>query len=185
METKILISGFGGQGMMRLGKIIAQAALMDGKQITGFPSYGAEMRGGTAHCFIKISTASIASPFIDYPDIAIILNQPSLDKFKSRLKKGSLVILNSDLINNESLNKNIRKVSLPLNTIALDCGSIKVANIVALGVLVSVLPKFLKESLVSKALKQAFGNKNIWEQNLKAYHAGQNIASKEGLCVKS
>lgn len=184
MKFDIIISGFGGQGMMSLGKIISQAALMDGKQITGFPSYGAEMRGGTAHCFIKIADSAIASPFIDYPDIAIILNQPSLDKFKSRFKKGSLVILNSDLVNNEALNKNIKKISLPLNTIALDCGSIKVANIVVLGVLVSVLPNLLKEPSASKALKQFFNKKDIWEQNLKAYQAGKNIANKEGIRVE-
>ncbi len=171
--------------MMSLGKIISQAALMEDKQITGFPSYGAEMRGGTAHCFIKISDSIIASPFIENSDIAIILNQPSLDKFKSRLKKGSLAILNRDLINKESLDKNIKKVSLPLNKIALECGSIKVANIVALGVLVSVLPDFLKEASVLEALKQAFGKKNIWKQNLKAYHAGQSIGSKEVACAKS
>ena len=179
METKILISGFGGQGMVSLGKIIAKAALLEGKHIIGFPSYGAEMRGGTAHCFIKISDSLIASPFIDFSDIAIILNQPSLDKFKSKMKKGSLAILNSDLINNESLKSTIKKVSIPLNRISLECGSIKVANIVALGALTSICPDFLTKSSILEALKQAFGKKDIWEQNLKAFEKGQSICNKE------
>ncbi len=96
--TKILISGFGGQGLLSLGKVLAKAALNEGKYTTWFPSYGAEMRGGTAHCFVKISDSPIASPFIDYPNIAMIFNQPSLDKFKNKLKQANPLILNSDLI---------------------------------------------------------------------------------------
>jgi 2-oxoglutarate ferredoxin oxidoreductase subunit gamma len=181
METKILISGFGGQGMISLGKILAKAALYDDYYVIGFPSYGAEMRGGTAHCFIKISDSTIASPFIDFPDVAIILNQPSLDKFKSKLKKGCIAILNRDLINNESLNRNIKKISLPLNKLALDCGHVRVANIIALGVLTSVLPDFLKEASVLRALKEAFSTESNWKRNLKAFKKGQAIASKESV----
>ncbi|MDD3297051.1 MAG: 2-oxoacid:acceptor oxidoreductase family protein, partial [Candidatus Omnitrophica bacterium] len=117
MEKEILISGFGGQGLMSLGKIIARAALKSNKHTIWFPSYGAEMRGGTAHCFVKISDKPIASPFIVYPDIAIILNQPSLDKFRKVIKKGILVT-NKDLIGKISMSKNITLKNLPLNSMA-------------------------------------------------------------------
>lgn len=179
MVIKILISGFGGQGMISLGKILAKAALLEDNFITGFPSYGAEMRGGTAHCFIKISDAYIASPIIDSIDIAIILNQPSLDKFKGKLRKGNTLILNSDLVVDDFSYPGIKKVSLPLNKIALNCGNIKVANIVALGALVVSFEKFLKRETIIKVLKQTFTNKSVLEQNLKAFTKGLEFGKQK------
>src|SRR6056297_2781993 len=105
MKIQILISGFGGQGMMKLGKILAEIALLQNKHTSWFPSYGAEMRGGTAHCFVKISDRHISSPFIDSPDIAVIFNQPSLARFKKSFNHKTTVILNRDLIQNAQLAK--------------------------------------------------------------------------------
>ena len=167
-EAKILISGFGGQGIMSLGKILAKAALAEGRHTSWFPSYGAEMRGGTAHCFVKISNSVISSPFIEYPDIAIIFNQPSLDKFKNNLREKSLLILNSDLINNSFCPRNVNVVSFPLNKIALKCGNLKVVNIIALGLLLKLEKSLLKENTIIKVLKETFGQKEILETNLKA-----------------
>ena len=180
MKTDILISGFGGQGLMSLGKLLAKAALLENKNVTWFPSYGAEMRGGTAHCFVKISTKYIDSPFIESSDIAIILNQPSLSKFRSKFKKNSLVILNSDLINNDAIKKEIRKISLPLNKIALDCGNIKVANIVALGVISFLTPGFLKNETIIKVLKETFKDKKILNQNIEAFNKGEDLCVYKG-----
>jgi len=115
MSKQILVSGFGGQGILSLGKILAKAAIVEDKNATWFPSYGAEVRGCTAHCFVKISKEAIASPFVEYPDIGIILNQPSLDKYRKQFKKRCFLILNSDLIGSDSVNKGIKKISLPLN----------------------------------------------------------------------
>src|SRR3989338_6902731 len=118
MKNEILISGSGGQGLMRLGKILAQAAVLEGKFTVFFPSYGPEMRGGTAHCFVKISDREIASPFVEFADTAIIFNQPSLVKFRARIRKEALVILNSDLISKSEAEITGKVISLPLNKMA-------------------------------------------------------------------
>ena len=175
MKLKILISGFGGQGLMSLGRVLAKIALRVNKHTTWFPSYGAEMRGGTAHCFVKISDSEIGSPFIEYPDIAVLLNQPSLNKFKNKLKKESLIILNSDLISSEPALGRVKKISLPLNKIALSCGDIKVANIVVLGLLSSLKPNLLKREVAVEILKEMFGYKGILDKNLKAFQKGEEL----------
>jgi len=178
-KIEILISGFGGQGIMSLGKFLAKAALSEGNQVTYFPSYGAEMRGGTAHCCVKISDLPIASPFEDNPDVALLLNQPSLDKFKNKLKKGGVLILNSDLISNKFIFGNIKGISLPLSKIAFECGNVKVANIVALGALISLDPSIFKKETLIKGIKGTFRDQNILKQNLLALDKGQALASKK------
>jgi 2-oxoglutarate ferredoxin oxidoreductase subunit gamma len=171
MKIEILIGGFGGQGIMSLGKIIALGALKEKKVVTWFPSYGAEVRGGTAHCFVKISNKFISSPFVDKVDFGIIFNQPSLDKFEKNIKKGGVLIVNRDLIQRDPQRKDIKKIMLPLNKIALECGNIKTANIVALGVLVKLSNLFKKKNIV-EVLKEVFKNKEILEKNLKALEKG-------------
>ena len=178
MEAEILISGFGGQGIMSLGKFLARAALAEGKYTTYFPSYGAEMRGGTAHCCVKISDSPIASPFQGRPDVALIFNQPSLDKFKKKLKKGGILILNSDLVSGKFSFDNIRGASLPLSKVALECGNIRVANVVALGALLSLDPGIFKKETLASALGETFKNQDTVNQNLKALDKGQALLSK-------
>jgi len=173
MKISILISGFGGQGSMSLGKFLARAALKEQKHTTWFPSYGAEMRGGTAHCFVKISDLPIASPFVDSPDLAIILNQPSLEKFKNKIKQKTLLIFNSNLIARDFIPKGVKNIGLPLNEIALDCGDIRVANAVILGILVFLMPDIFKKSTIISGLKEAFADKSILDKNLKAFAKGE------------
>lgn len=163
---------------MSLGRIFAKIAMKDNKNTTYFPSYGAEVRGGTAHCFVRISSLPIASPFIEDLDIAVILNQPSLYKFQNRLKKGSLLIFNEDLKQGDVSCPGVEKVSLPLNQLALSCGSIKTANIVALGAVVSVKPNLFKREAVLDVIKETFGNKDILEQNMKAFYKGEEHYGK-------
>lgn len=175
MKTDILISGFGGQGLMLLGKIIAQAALREGKHVTWFPSYGAEMRGGTAHCYVKISEKEIASPLVDYPDVAIILNQPSFDKFKKKTAKAGLIILNTDLVRRVASADKKRYLQLPLNTAALECGDGKVVNSIVLGILISKKRLFQEQTAVA-VLKETFPVKAIQEVNLKGFHYGRRVS---------
>ncbi len=132
MIERIVIAGSGGQGVMLLGKVLAQAAMLEGKQITWFPAYGPEVRGGTSHCMVTISDQEIGSPYISEADTLIILNQPSLERFKGMLKRKGLLILNSSLakINAEA---KIEILQFPFTDIALKLGNIKVANMVALG----------------------------------------------------
>jgi 2-oxoglutarate ferredoxin oxidoreductase subunit gamma len=176
MKQSVLISGFGGQGLMRLGKIIAQVALLEGNFVSWFPSYGAEMRGGTAHCYVKISHSPIASPLVVNPDIAILLNQPSIDKFKNRLLKGALLIVNSDLTNEPlALGDGIQCISVKLNAIAIECGDLKVANSVVLGMLSALKKHEFREETLAKVLRDTFTEKTIQDINLKGLYRGRQI----------
>ncbi|MBI5145425.1 MAG: 2-oxoacid:acceptor oxidoreductase family protein [Candidatus Omnitrophica bacterium] len=132
MTEKIIIAGAGGQGIMLLGKVLAQAAMQENKFVTWLPSYGAEVRGGTAHCMVVISSNEIGSPYIDKADSLIIMNAPSLERFQARLKNKGLLIINSSLA--KSLPRGEADLlSYPFTDIALVLGNIRIANMVALG----------------------------------------------------
>ncbi|MBM3249976.1 MAG: 2-oxoacid:ferredoxin oxidoreductase subunit gamma [Candidatus Omnitrophica bacterium] len=137
MTEKIIIAGFGGQGVMLLGKVLAEAAMREGRFVTWFPAYGAEVRGGTAHCMVIISDQEIGSPYIGQADTLIALNGPSLEKFKSRLEAKGLLILNSSLAR-AGLDKGLKAVEHPFTEIASGLGNIRVANMIALGAFLSL-----------------------------------------------
>lgn len=133
MLEKIIIAGAGGQGIMLLGKILAEAAMRENKQVSWIPSYGAEVRGGTSHCMVIISDKEIGSPYITLADTLVIMNQPSLDKFRSRLTPKGVLILNSSLA---SIAKKRNIFAYPFTDMAENLGNAKVANIIALGCLI-------------------------------------------------
>lgn len=134
LYEEIIIAGFGGQGIMLAGKLLAQTAMDNGKEVTYMPSYGAEVRGGTANCMVVISDDPIASPLVTKPDTLIAMNKASLNKFANRVKPGGLLIMNSSLIDTEpKLDDTIEIISIPANQIALELGSGRSANMVALG----------------------------------------------------
>lgn len=171
-DEKILIAGFGGQGIMFLGRIIAQAAVEENKNVTYIRSYGAEMRGGTAHCLVKISKRDIASPVFKKATISLIFNQPSLEKFKDSIEPKGILLLNKSLIKKILNKKNIIIERFLLNELALKIGNIKVANTIALGILLKIKP-FLKISSAESALKNILkGKQDILTQNLEALKAG-------------
>jgi 2-oxoglutarate ferredoxin oxidoreductase subunit gamma len=142
MKEQIIVAGAGGQGIMLLGKVLAEAAMRDNKYVTWLPSYGAEVRGGTAHCMVVISDEPVGSPYIDKADTLIIMNKPSLERFRDRLRNRGLLIVNSSLVNPDldngrsplkSHGRNAHAVKYPFTDIAVKLGNIKVANMVALG----------------------------------------------------
>ncbi|MFH1201438.1 MAG: 2-oxoacid:acceptor oxidoreductase family protein [Candidatus Omnitrophota bacterium] len=133
MTEKIIFAGAGGQGIMLMAKILAQAAVDAGKTITWLPSYGAEVRGGAAHCMLIVSDNEIPSPFIDTCDTLIAMNEPSLRKYLCRLKKDGLLVLNSSLIKGKNTGRGFKGVKISCNDIAAQLGNIKVANMVAIG----------------------------------------------------
>ncbi|MFA5356783.1 MAG: 2-oxoacid:acceptor oxidoreductase family protein [Candidatus Omnitrophota bacterium] len=138
VSEKIIIAGAGGQGIMLLGKVLAEAAMREGKNVTWIPSYGAEVRGGTAHCMVVISGSEIGSPYIYKADALIIMNEPSLEKFKGRVRKGGLLIVNSSLVSAiKGIDKSVGLVKYPFSGLAERLGNIKVANMVALGAFIS------------------------------------------------
>jgi len=134
MLVKTIFAGFGGQGVMSMGLNLAQAAMLEGKNVTYLPSYGAEVRGGTANCTVAISDEEIASPVASSPDFVVAMNQPSLVRFQNQIESGGVLFLNSSLIEAEISRGDIEVVRVPANSIAEELGSPKSANMVMLGV---------------------------------------------------
>lgn len=143
MQTEIVIAGFGGQGILFAGQILARAAMALGRNVTWLPSYGPEMRGGTANVTVIISDEEIGSPLVPQPQVALVFNLPSLQKYEPLVKPGGVLVFNSSLIHQPVRRTDITVVPVPANDIALELGSDKTANMVALGALVAatgVLP---------------------------------------------
>jgi 2-oxoglutarate ferredoxin oxidoreductase subunit gamma len=133
-HEEIVIAGFGGQGIILAGKLLTQAAMRAGLEVTYMPSYGAEVRGGTANCMIVVSNTRIACPVVSRPDSLIAMNKASVAKFGPRLKSGGLLVFNSSLIHNEpQVTDNTDLVAIPADDIAVELGSPKSANMVMLG----------------------------------------------------
>jgi len=131
---EIIIAGFGGQGIILAGKLLAQAAMKAGKEVTFMPSYGAEVRGGTANCMVVIADSPIACPVVGRPDSLIVMNTASLNKFAPSLKNGGLLVMNSSMIDGKpEVDRTIEIIAVPADELAVELGSQKVANMVALG----------------------------------------------------
>ena len=131
--SNVIMAGFGGQGVMLIGNLLAQAAMESGLNVTFVPAYGVEMRGGTANCTVILDKESIGSPVVQRPLSTIVLNQPSLDKFQPLLARGGVQIVNSSLIDASHVEPKIRSVLLPLNAMAAQLGNAKLLNMIALG----------------------------------------------------
>lgn len=140
MTTEIIFAGFGGQGVILAGKILTLAGMSEDKYVSHIPSYGAEMRGGTANCSVIVSDDEVASPVIENPDVVVALNKPSMTKFENQIKAGGLLIYNSSLIDVAPTRKDIRVLALPANEIAMECNNARGANMVVLGCLAKVIP---------------------------------------------
>lgn len=173
MEEKIIIAGFGGQGILFLGKLICQAGMETGFNVTYFPSYGAEVRGGTANCNVILSDKDIASPVIETADTLLAMNELSLVKFESMLNPGGLLLLNSSLIKVAPKRRDVNIKSIPASNIAYDLGNTKAANIVMLG-LYSKERSLLDNDKIMKNIKGPLADLNI-----KAFNFGCNFESNQ------
>ncbi|MFA4854869.1 MAG: 2-oxoacid:acceptor oxidoreductase family protein [Candidatus Omnitrophota bacterium] len=175
MIERIIIAGSGGQGVMLLGKVLAQAAMRQGRFVTWFPAYGPEVRGGTSYCMVIISDWEIGSPYINKADTLIILNNPSLERFKGRVKDEGLLILNSSLAK-AGANKRIKVLQFPFTDIALKLGNIKVANMAALGCYLGAKKIItIQEMLEVFRFMAPAGKTNILEVNEKALQEGAKL----------
>jgi 2-oxoglutarate ferredoxin oxidoreductase subunit gamma len=154
MLVETIFSGFGGQGVLSMGKLLAYAAMKEGKEVSWMPSYGPEMRGGTANCMVNISDEPISSPVVTEYDVVVVLNQPSLDKFEPRVKKGGLLIWESSTIKRGPTRDDITVVPLPaIDKATHELNNTKVMNMLVLGSLVKLKETVKKESLLL-ALKE-------------------------------
>lgn len=175
MTGRIIVAGSGGQGIMVLGKVLTQAAMRENKFVTWLPSYGAEVRGGTAHCMVIISDEEIGSPYVDKADSLIIMNAPSLEKFKARLKNKGSLIVNSSLASG-ARDKNAQTLEFPFTDIAIRLGNIKIANMVALGCFIAH-EKIVSLASVFKAISDIApkDKKGLIEINKRALEEGARL----------
>ncbi|NLP30413.1 MAG: 2-oxoacid:ferredoxin oxidoreductase subunit gamma [Clostridiales bacterium] len=156
---KLIIAGFGGQGVLLTGQIIAYAGMMEGKEVTWMPSYGPEMRGGTANCTVIVSDKKISSPVINEATTVVAMNLPSLVKFESMVEPGGKIFINSSLIGEKPKRDDVEVYSIKANEIAADLNNAKVANMVMLGAVVDKTGIVKRES-VERVLEKLFtGNK--------------------------
>ena len=157
MENKVICAGFGGQGVMSMGQLLAYAGMIEDKHVSWLPSYGPEMRGGTANCGVTVSDEEIGSPIItNDADIAIVMNLPSLIKFEKDVKPGGKIFVNSSLIEKKVERTDIEVYYIDANKLAADIGNIKAANLVMLGAVLKSTPIVDIESIL-EAFKKVFG----------------------------
>ena len=178
MTKEFVFAGFGGQGTLLIGKFLAMACMLDGKHVSWLPSYGPEMRGGTANCSVIISDDEVASPLVSAPDAIIAMNEPSLDKFEMNVKPGGTIVINSSIIERKCKRDDVTVVYCDCAKIAEEVGNPKGANVAILGALMGKMPIVSEEKMV-EAIKLELGERKMkfLEGNVKAYEAGM-AASK-------
>jgi 2-oxoglutarate ferredoxin oxidoreductase subunit gamma len=152
MQHEVIISGFGGQGTLYAGQVLAYAAMDEGKHVTWIPSYGPEMRGGTANCTVVISDDEIGSPTVLYPSAVLAMNLPSLDKYEDRVAKGGVLVVNQSMVNRQPKRDDIKILMVPANAIAQELGNERATNMVMLGALIANLD-LLSKGAIEAALK--------------------------------
>lgn len=170
ISQEIIFAGFGGQGILYMGKVLAYAAIDEGLNVSWLPSYGPEMRGGTANCSVIITDGIVGSPVITKADVIVVMNKPSLEKFESYLKKDGLLIMNSDLIDVEPSRADIKVIKINANTLVKEIGVTSVANMILLGALIEAI-KIIKMDIVTESLKN-HGKASFYEANKKALDIG-------------
>jgi 2-oxoglutarate ferredoxin oxidoreductase subunit gamma len=175
-----IISGFGGQGVMLIGQILSHAAMVSGRNVTWLPSYGPEMRGGTANCMVVHDEEEIGSPIIDRPTEVIVMNIPSLIKFEEELEKAGLMVINTSVVDREPTREDIRVVKVDANKVADEIGNPKVSNMVILGCYLAASESITLES-VKKALEKKLTGKKakLVDINIEAVKRGMQIAKEQ------
>ena len=178
MYEGIFIAGFGGQGVILAGRMICLAAMGEGKHVSHIPSYGAEMRGGTANCAVVVSDEAIASPLIPRPSVLIVMNKPSLLKFQPIVAPGGLLLWNESLIDFLPDRKDVQVVPIRANDVAEEAGSYRAANMVMLGALLRRRPGVSTMDSMAAALNQAVSarNRQLNETNRAALQKGYELA---------
>ena len=177
MRSEVQFAGFGGQGIMLMGQILAQAAMQAGFEVVWIPSYGPEMRGGTAYCTVVISDRPIGSPIIRNPKHLVAMNRPSLEKFAPTVKPNGVVFINSSIISIDAGRDDVDVLKVPIVEIAKDLGNVKAANIIALAAFVA-RSKIVDFNLLKDSVKAKFARKEkLIPLNMKALDAGKEAAN--------
>ncbi|HIS72887.1 MAG TPA: 2-oxoacid:acceptor oxidoreductase family protein [Candidatus Scatomorpha pullicola] len=174
MKEQCIFAGFGGQGMLLIGKFLAEAGMETGKHVSWLPSYGPEMRGGTANCSVVVSDRPVASPLINVADTVLAMNKPSLLKFEGSVKAGGLLLINSSIIDIKTSRTDVDAVYVPCNEIAESIGNLKGPNVVFLGAYIAKRPDVISEDAIINAMRIELGEKKakFLDGNIKALQAG-------------
>ena len=182
MTHEIIVAGFGGQGVLFTGQLLAYAALAEGREVSFIPSYGPEMRGGTAHCAVVISDEEISSPLVEEPGAALVFNLPSLARFEPRVKPGGLLLLNSSLVHRPVQRNDLLVCRVPASEIAAGLGLDRVANMVMLGAYLAlsraVSPETVRRLLEEKIFARS---PQLLEVNRQALEAGERYTGSLAL----
>lgn len=178
MHEELIIAGFGGQGVMLIGQLLAYTGLEEGKNVLWMPAYGPETRGGFANCTVMVSDGEIYSPVTMNPDSLIIMNLPSLDKFENSVKTGGLLVVNTSLVNRDVKRTDIQVVSVPATEIATDLGDVRAANMVALGAYLGARPTVSFEAVETILSKVFKGKEKIIPLNKSALEKGAQYAKQ-------
>ena len=176
MEKQLIIAGFGGQGVVMAGTLLGHVGMLEKKKVAFVPSYGPEMRGGTAHCAVILKDCEIYSPVVNFPDILIALNQPSLEKFQHNVLKGGLIIYNVSLTDLQKKRKDAEYFGVRATELAGQLGDIRVANTVMLGALISRTHLIKRETFIERTLPDLLTGKkaSLIDINRKAFLTGLN-----------
>lgn len=178
MTQEVIMSGFGGQGVMLMGQLLTYAGMLENKNVSWIPSYGPEMRGGTANCSIIISEEPVGAPIVTEPTAVVAMNLPSIDKFEPALQSGGVLIINSSLVDKLPKRTDIQVHQVPANDLAVELGNVKVANMVILGSLVAATEAVSIESLL-QAFAKVFAKKpQLFAINEQAIRKGAACISK-------
>ena len=175
-EKSLIAAGFGGQGLLMLGQLVAYTGIDEGRNVSWIPSYGPEMRGGTANCCVIVSEAEIGAPVVSEADAIVVMNQPSFDKFKDSVKPGGFLFYNTDLIKPGDVRPDIKVVAIPANTMGTEIGSDRVANIVMLGALVEATG-IVGDKACMETIKEKLGKRKpeFLPMNITAYEKGKAL----------
>jgi 2-oxoglutarate ferredoxin oxidoreductase subunit gamma len=176
----MIFAGFGGQGVMLIGQLVAYAAMAEGKQASWVQSYGPEMRGGTANCTVVIADEEIGSPLVMNPPASIVMNLPSYDKYEPLVKSGGILVINASMVDRGAKRDDITEIFVPANDIAEEIGDRRLANMVAAGALIACLPVLSIEDLEAALEAHMPGrHKRLLIKNYEALRKGAEFAKKE------
>lgn len=180
MKKEIIISGFGGQGVMSIGKNLVEAGMAEGFHVTWAPSYGPEMRGGTANCSVVLSDRPVGSPVFTHPTELIAMNAPSVDKFGPLVRSGGLVLINSSVVKELFLRPDVQTIYVPCEGIAYEIGNPKVANMVMLGAYIAATGALRQETIEEMIAEMFTGPKaKLVPLNIEALHRGMRCADPD------
>ena len=177
MQNDVIMAGFGGQGILLIGKMLAYAGMHEGKEVSWLPSYGPEMRGGTANCTVVISDRPVGSPVIRSPRAVVAMNLPSLDKFEPDVRPGGLLLINSSLIDRKTTRDDVTVIEVPANEIANELGNRRGANMVALGAYLGASDAVSLDGVI-EVVRETFAAKpGVIDVNITALRRGHEIGA--------